>query len=243
MSVIINSIWKISGIGAVKDGCYRILALYHEEDICVIFSISEEVQKLRMPECILISELDNAICNNKCQPATFDIPMYQISGENDLPSIYSIKRDENYSLIKDLVEDPIFLLGLVGSHRSNKVSEHAFAHNTYCNKIYRFLNKFWLYGQNKNALLPAWKNSGGKGRTRIAGNVKRGAPERKSPYMETSSIYRNVFEDDKTIFLKSMREFTSKGKKKSLSSIYREMIKTYYANEVSDAQAEGFERH
>lgn len=242
MSVIINSIWKISGIGVVKDGCYRILELYHDADICVIFSISEEARKLRMPECILISDLNNAIYSNECQPARFDIPSYQISSENELPSIYSKKRDENYSLIKDLVEDPMFLLDLVGNHRSNKVSEHALSHNTYCNKIYRSLNKFWLYGQSKNALFPAWKNSGGKGRDRIAGKVKRGSPEKKSPYMDTTSIYRNVFEGDKRVFLKSMAEFTSKGKKKPLSSIYHEMIKTYYANEINDAQIEGFEQ-
>lgn len=242
MSLIINSIWKISGIGTVKDGCYRILALYHEVDICVIFPISEEVSKLRMPECILISDLNNSILRNKCQSATFDIPAYQISGEGDLPSIYYNKRDENYSLIKGLVEDSMFLLDLVVSHRSNKVSEHALVHKTYSNKIYRLLNRYWLYGQSKNALLPAWRNSGGNGLTRIAGNIKRGSPVRKSPFIDNTSVYRNVLEGDKSIFLKSMKEFSPEGKKKSLSSIYDKMIKTYYANEISEAQVEGFEQ-
>ncbi|EAM2896171.1 transposase [Salmonella enterica] len=242
MSVIINSIWEISGVGTVKDGCYRVLALYHEVDICVIFPISEEVLKLKMPECILISDLNNAICSNECQPVKLNIPAYQMSYESDLPSKHSNKRDEDYSLIKSLVEDPMFLLDLVCCHRSNIVSEHAMAHNTYCNKIYRFLNKYWRYGQCKNALLPAWGNSGGKGLERIAGNVKRGSPVRKSPYMDTTSVYRNVLERDKNIFLKSMKEFSPEGKKKSLSSIYDEMIKTYYASEVSDAQVEGFEQ-
>jgi len=242
MSLIINSIWKISGIGTVKDGCYRILALYHDVDICVIFPISEEVSRLRMPECILISDLNNSILSNKCESATFDIPTYQISGESGLPSIYYNKRDQNYSLIEGLVEDSMFLLDLVVSHRSNKVSEHALVHKTYSNKIYRLLNRYWLYGQSKNALLPAWRNSGGKGLDRIAGNIKRGSPVRKSPFLDNTSVYRNVLERDKSIFLKSLKEFSPEGKKKSLSSIYDEMIKTYYANEISQAQAEGFEQ-
>lgn len=242
MSVAINSVWRISGIESVKDGCYRVLELYHEVNICVIFSISESIQKLRMPECLFISDLNTSIFRNESEPSTFDIPMYQISDESKLPFTYRQKRDEYYLLIKDLIDDPFFLLEIVDVQRSNKLSEYAESHNTYCNKIYRLLNKYWLYGQSKNALLPAWRNSGGKGLVRISGNVKRGSPGRKSPYIDTKPIYRNVLEEDKKIFLLSMREFSKKGKKKALSYIYNEMIKTYYRQEVNEAEVAGHEQ-
>lgn len=238
MGMTINSIWRISGIEGVEDGCYRVLALYHEVNICVIFPTSESILKLRMPEYVLISDLSNSICRNECEPATFDIPTYQMNDENKLANKYRNKRDEYYLLIKNLIEDPLFLLDLVGNPRSNKLSNHAALHNTYYNKIFRLLNKYWLYGQSKNSLLPAWKNSGRKGLGRIGGYVKRGSPGRKSPYIDTTSVYSNVLEEDKVIFLKSMRKFSKKGKKKSLSYIYNEMLITYYYNEINEAEVE-----
>lgn len=238
MNLEINSIWDITGIDGVKDSRCRILALYYEVNICVIYEITEDIQKIRMPKSIFISDFHESILAHKSKLSNFDIPAGLTSHESKIPLKHRIKRDNNFLLIQGLIEEPLFLLELISNQRSGILTEHAKLRNTYSNKIYRFLNKYWMYGQIKNALLPAWYNSGGKGVNRIAGDVKRGSPGKISPFMDAKSVYRNVSEEDKKIFIKSIREFSTKGKKKSLHSIYDDMSKHYYRNEIYQAEKE-----
>ncbi|MBF4307873.1 transposase, partial [Vibrio anguillarum] len=91
------------------------------------------------------------------------------------------------------------------------ISIHAKAHNTYVQNIYRALNLYWKYGQERNALLPSYKNSGGRGKSRVAGVAKRGSPiQLSSPSIEVPEGV-NTTEHDKVLFLKAMKEFGLKG--------------------------------
>ena len=61
--------------------------------------------------------------------------------------------------------------------------------------LYRWLRRYWQFGLCKNALSGRYENCGGAGKTRVAGNKKRGAPRTRS-----SGVGVNVDEQIRSIF-------------------------------------------
>lgn len=84
-----------------------------------------------------------------------------------------IIRDENYELIKPIITEPEFYLPKVRSAYINKI---LLEKKTTKQTLYRLLRRYWQRGQMPNALIPDYKNSGGKGKKRIANEVKLGRP-------------------------------------------------------------------
>ena len=230
----INSVWDIRCVNGIRDGLYRIISFYSELNICVVFYLAQQVRSLNMPVNILISDLEQSIFEGKTKSVSFSIPAFQIMAEEQIPEEIREKRDAHFDLIKPLVDDPIFLLELGGCKRCSRVANYAAAQKTYTTKVYRILNKYWYYGQERNALLPSWANCGGRGKARISGSARRGAPVQHSPFMMMKSFYRNVTEQDKVIFIKGVKKYGKKNEKWSISALYRSIIADFYCNGVGD---------
>ncbi|WP_239005453.1 Mu transposase C-terminal domain-containing protein [Gloeothece citriformis] len=96
--------------------------------------------------------------------------------------------------------------------------------------VYKYLRKFWQRGKVKNALLPDYVNSGGKGKRRKAGSQKRGRPRK---YKHDPEIGEgiNITEQDRQIFRIAINKFYRNQKQNSLMTVYKLMIKNYYAEE------------
>ena len=61
--------------------------------------------------------------------------------------------------------------------RGPLVAQHAQQHGVSHPTVYRYLRRYWQRGQTLQALLPDYRNSGGRGKTRAAtAGVKRGRP-------------------------------------------------------------------
>ncbi len=88
------------------------------------------------------------------------------------------KRDNNYQLIKPLVESLEFYLAKSRSSIINQVIENQ---GSTKQTLYRLARRYWQRGQTKNALLPDYKNSGAKGKKRTATNKKLGRPRTYMP--------------------------------------------------------------
>ncbi|MEH2336419.1 hypothetical protein [Nostoc sp.] len=65
-------------------------------------------------------------------------------------------------------------------------------------RIYYYLRKFWQRGKIKNALLPDYVNSGGRGKPKALGDKKRGRP-RKYAHDQEIGTGVNVTEEDTLI--------------------------------------------
>jgi len=83
------------------------------------------------------------------------------------------KRDNNYQLIKPLLESSEFYLAKSRSAIINQIIEKQ---GSTKQTLYRLARRYWQRGQTANALLPDYRNSGAKGKKRIAKDKKLGRP-------------------------------------------------------------------
>lgn len=99
--------------------------------------------------------------------------------------------------------------------------------------VYKYLRRFWQRGKNKNALLPDYANSGGRGKPKASGEKKRGRPRKYAQFQEIG-IGRNVTEEDKRIFRFAIAKFYNNSKKIFLTTAHDLIIKEYYSEDFYD---------
>lgn len=237
MQVEKNSVWQILHIDGVEDGTYRVLGHYIDDSLLILFRL-QDTQGLQRPIAITLNQFTDGMKGGQIKSTNFPTPFYHLVAEEEISDAHRKKRDDRFSQIQGLVTSSRFLLELALKPRCTLVAEHAKQQGTYVQGIYRSLNLYWKYGQERNALLPAYKNSGGAGKQRIAGEVKRGSPIKVStPSMEVP-VGVNTSEEDKAKFLKAMKRYSLKGKKATFSRVYEQMLKEFYAEELILAEEE-----
>ncbi|MCY7296242.1 transposase [Alteromonas sp. a30] len=237
MQVEVNSVWNVGSLDGCVDGLYRVLAVYSEIDRIILFIIRDE-KKLERPFSASLSSFLELVKQESITVSKYELPAYLSYKDEDIPKVQLLKRDNNYRLIADLVSQPDFLLDITTNTRSKLVVAQAKKQNTYVQKIYRALNLYWKYGQESNALLPAYKLSGGAGKARPAGNVKRGRPVQLSTPSLFVSQGVNTGEQDKINIQKAMQKFGLKGKKVTFSTVYEQMLKEFYSAELLLSETE-----
>lgn len=237
MQVEINSVWDVKNVDGLDNGLYRLLASYKGNDLLVLFDLSGKLN-LQKPIAASLEEFLNGIEREDIKPSFFSIPFYQLSSEDDIPSEYIKRRDEQFELIKGLVSEPDFLFEIVLNQRCKIIPMHASNKGTYVQKLYRILNQYWRYGQDTNGLLPAYKNSGGPGEPRLAGMKKRGAPVQLSTPGMAAASGKNATEEDKTKFIKAVKKYYLKGRPTAMSRVYNKMLNEFYAEEILQAEKE-----
>lgn len=237
MQVEVNSVWQVSSLDGNDDGLYRLLAIYSEIDLLILFRLTED-RKLERPSSVPLSTFIDLVKKKSIAVSMYELPAYLNCNEEDIPKTQLLKRDNSYQLIFDLVSLPDFLLDIATHNRSRLVITQAKKQKTYVQKIYRALNQYWKYGQERNALLPAYKLSGGSGKERPAGKVKRGRPIQIATPTLAVSEGVNTEEYDKARIQKAMKKFGLKGKKVPFSKIYEQMLKEFYPDELLLAESE-----
>lgn len=239
MRVELNSVWRIKNIDGIVDGKYRVLG--HDADRYHIIFKLQEGAALQKPIPISWIQFERGIKEGGISPSKFITPFYQVIAEEDISAAHRQKRDTRFGQIESLVNSPSFLLDITQNPRSKLIAAHARLQGIYVQALYRSLNLYWRYGQDRNALLPAYKYSGGLGKTRIASDVKRGSPiQIFTPTMEVP-VGVNTGENDKVIFLKAMKRYGMRGKTATFSRVYDRMLKEFYADELIAAENEGRE--
>tara|TARA_R110002050_G_scaffold151812_3_gene279020 strand:- start:8335 stop:10479 length:2145 start_codon:yes stop_codon:yes gene_type:complete len=237
MQVELNSVWVFEDVGEIQDGTYRVLSHYPDDSIIVIFRLTDD-SNLQRPIAVSVAIFIEAIENGQVSPFDYLAPFYQLVAEETISEAHKNKRNFRFHQIKDLIRDPNFLVEVSLNPRCKIVARHAKKQNTYVQGLYRSLNLFWKYGQELNALLPAYKNSGGAGQPRIAGDVKRGSPIQVSTPGLIVPKGVNTSEEDKVKFLKAMKCYGLRGKAATHSRVYDQMLKEFYADELISADIE-----
>ncbi|HEH9395018.1 TPA: DDE-type integrase/transposase/recombinase [Aeromonas salmonicida] len=237
MQIERNSVWLVTGIDGIKDDTYRVLEYYASNDLLILFRLHDG-NGLEKPIPVEFSIFLESAKYGKSKTSSYLMPFYQVISEEEIPPAHRDKRNKRFELIYDLISNPNFLLDVVLSQRSKIVSSHAKERGVYVQKIYRSLNQYWRYGQEINALLPAYKYCGGSGEPRLCGKAKRGAPIKLSTPSMLVPLGMNTTEEDKVKFLLGMKKYGLKGKKISLSRVYEQMLKEFYPDELQAAEKE-----
>lgn len=159
--------FQINEVLRYRDELYRILAFANDH----IVWISLDDDKA-FPELInfdeLKSEIDN--CNIEYADDPYNDLKYMVTEDG---SSATQKRDENYQKLQPLIKDPYFF---VPSVRGAIVDKLVAEVKTTKQTVYRLARQYWQLGQTPNALLPKYRNSGGKGKRRTVKNKKLGRP-------------------------------------------------------------------
>lgn len=240
MQVEKNSVWEVLLLGGVEDGNYRVLGHYADVNLLVLFRL-QDTSGLQRPIVVLQSQFMDKIKSGQIKQIEFQTPFYQVVAEEQVSEAHRKKRDERYNQIQQLVDSYAFLLEFALNPRSSLVAEHAKQKGTYVQSLYRSLNLYWKYGQERNALLPAYKYSGGAGKPRIAGERKRGSPVQVSTPGMDVPLGVNTSEGDKAKFLKAMKRYGLKGKEVTFRRVYDQMLKEFYGDELIASENEARE--
>lgn len=202
-----------------QEKTYRILWI---DSGNVIMYILELDNIKAFPEKRLISEIKESIVNGdwrKIVDTSYDVVV-----SNEYEKKHYEARDVAWTIIESIVnEEPAIY---EKSFRTKLVKEAQEKHQVTYPTVRKYLYKYWSRGKTIDALLPDYKNSGGKGKDRKGGKSKRGRP----PVYGVKGI--NVNEDTKRIFRLAIEKYYLTSKQNSLTAAYKFMLKEFYVENI-----------
>ncbi|TMU83782.1 DDE-type integrase/transposase/recombinase [Bacillus sp. BHET2] len=151
---------------------------------------------------------------------------YLINSGN-LSSVERENKERAWEVIKDIArnEPDIFVREKRGKLIEEVMTEHGITKMT----VYKYLRRYWQRGKNPNALIPDYKNSGGRGKEKTAKNGRIG---RKPKFKEGASLI-NIDEATKKILRVSfVKHYLKNAKKTTLQDAYNFMIRDFFAEDI-----------
>ena len=195
---------------------YRILWISSDRNSLFLFNLDANT----MPSLATCEELSNQINDGTIDVLDSD-PFAAALSEADIDAKDRAFRDSIWRLISGIVqEEP-------GIYERNVRGKIVAAAMNQTGKpmasLHRYLKLYWRHGKTKNAFLPNYKNSGGRGQERAAGETKRGRPRK---YGESDG--KNVDEATKQIFEQAIKKYYLNREEHTLTDTYNLMIKEHY---------------
>lgn len=164
--------FKINEVLNFEGQLYRVLSILGDK----LVWINIEAPK-PYPTLVLINDLSKSIEDEYLFRA--DDPHAELAMERPLRGgISQIKRDANFELVRETLEGVDYAKRKTLTARINSVVSSGKVSKPH---LYKLLRRFWQRGQTPNALLPDYKNSGGKGKKRGANRKKLGRPREFMP--------------------------------------------------------------
>ena len=203
---------RINDVYQYQDLAIRILKILSEH---IVWIDINDVKAL--PEIISKTELFHAI--ESFEVFRIEDPFQDIAFiQPEKDSTSQRKRDENYNLIKDIVDNEQFY---IPSARSSLINEIINSKKSTKQTIYRLLRQYWQRGQTPNALIPNYQNSGAKGSKKVA-SQKLG---RKRLYKEGTGAI--ITQEIERLFHLTISKYLLSNKKHTLKYANREFQKIY----------------
>ncbi len=203
---------RINDVYQYQDLSIRILKILSEH---IVWIDINDVKAL--PEIISKTELFHAI--ESFEVFRIEDPFQEIALiQPEKDSISQLKRDENYNLIKAIVDNEQFY---IPSIRSSLINEIINNKKSTKQTIYRLLRQYWQRGQTPNALIPNYQNSGAKGSKKVA-RQKLG---RKRTHKEGTGAI--ITQEIERLFHLTISKYLLSNKKHSLKYANREFQKLY----------------
>lgn len=203
---------RINDVYQYQDLAIRILKILSEH---IVWIDINDVKAL--PEIISKTELFHAI--ESFEVFRIEDPFQEIALiQPEKHSTSQRKRDENYNLIKAIVDHEQFY---IPSIRSSLINEIINNKKSTKQTIYRLLRQYWQRGQTPNALIPNYQNSGAKGSKKVA-RQKLG---RKRTHKEGTGAI--ITQEIERLFHLTISKYLLSNKKHSLKYANREFQKLY----------------
>lgn len=143
--------------------------------------------------------------------------------EEEIPTLYKEYRDRTWEIISFLVRQEPYIYEAI--NRRKLILKVCETKNISESTVKRLLKRYLVRGKNKNALIPDYVNSGGRGKEKGVGDIKRGRP-RKNKELLGEGL--NINEDIKKIFRISINKYYNTSTKNPLTTAYELMIKKFF---------------
>jgi len=203
---------RINDVYQYQDFSIRILKILSEQ---IVWIDINDVKAL--PEILNKTELFHAI--ESFDAFRIEDPFQNIAlKQPEKDSNSQLKRDENYNLIKPIIDHEQFY---IPSIRSSLINEIINSKKSTKQTIYRLLRQYWQRGQIPNALIPNYQNSGAKGSKKVA-SQKLG---RKRTYKEGTGAI--ITQEIERLFHLTISKYLLSNKKHTLKYANREFQKLY----------------
>jgi hypothetical protein len=197
----------------------RILHGDYPEDLCIYIFLDKNIS---VPVVTTLSHLEKEYDSSHLVEI-FD-PYLSVKNDEDLSEKEITKRDEAWQIIEkywNIRKMEIF----TKSTRMIVFQEIADIENIPLMTIRRIFSRFWQRGMNRNALLPDYAKSGGKGKEK---NIKE-KNGRRRVYSDSDNEGIIISEAIKKQFEAATRKYWRTGQKKSLRQVYRLMLADFYS--------------
>lgn len=156
-------------------------------------------------------------------------PYTKSYSDNDLTDNQRLKRDEDWQVVSEAWDSYKERL-LEKKTREGTFAEVALKSGMSKLKIKRAFTRFWQRGLNKNALLPDYMYSGGKGKERNLSESKVGRP-RKYSLSDDSQQGINITEEVKKQFTFVIKKYYRKKERISLAETYDYLLREFYSDQ------------
>jgi hypothetical protein len=212
MNLAVNELFKDEQTGQL----YRVLWIDSEQTVCYLIDVKDEKA---FPVVRKVREVIQEIIQDELTKVLID-PYLPIVSQEVIEK-HKQKRDQAWKAIHDMVmcEPDIYRSEKRGILVQRVIEKTGITKPT----LYKYLRRFWQRGKTPNALLPDYDKSGGKGKEKSTSEKKRGRPSTRG----VEGI--NVDEETKRIFRIAIEKYYLNPKKNSLASVYRMMIREFYA--------------
>ncbi|QMW14129.1 DDE-type integrase/transposase/recombinase [Pseudoalteromonas sp. MT33b] len=237
MAILHKSVWEIDSEKHNLLGTYRVLDVIEASNALILVEIPTGSSVTRpflfeMDEFERLLKTDRVRKQGELQP---------LLSEDEIPTKWKVKRDENYNLIAPLVHSPTFLYELASQNRvktiANYIRSLADPKST-ASSIYRLLSKYYSYGSSKNALLPKYWNVGNKGKEKVYLDKLGGRNPSIKVYGQTPQK-QALSNQDKDYIKASLNKLKrQRHQKVKFTSLYEDFCIARYFDEIEQASEE-----
>lgn len=198
----------------------RIIHVDYDNNLCAYVYIEKT---LSMPTIEMVSVIEKEYDNNNIVEVID--PYFKIASDDNLSEVEIRKREESWQIIEKYWE----------SHKNDILSkktrmaifqEIAEFERIPLISVRRLFSRFWQRGMSRNALLPDYSKSGGKGKEK---NVKDKKMGRRRVYSEDESEGIVITDTIKKQFEAVTNKYWRTSQKKSLRQVYRLMLADFYS--------------
>src|SRR5699024_5598709 len=159
-------------------------------------------------------------------------PFSRVVIDSDLTVTQIQKRENDWNAIQTYCLGQMDAL-LQKKGREKKVEEIAERLNVTPTKVKKLLSRYWQRGMTKNAMLPDYSNSGGKGKTKTLTKAKVGRPRKVNINNEYQTGI-NITDEVKVQIEHVINKYYRKKNNYSLKDVYHFMLRDFYSDRYKE---------
>lgn len=217
--ISINSVLKYVDI----DSGERIRVIEMDEDYLYVVNIDAVTS---MPRKESLNKIKEELEVNKL--ILMKDPFIRIIDDKELSPVQLERREEDWAFIEKYWEK--YKDDILNKSKRAKVFKFICDESNYgLSKVKRLFSRFWQRGMNKNALIPDYDKSGGKGKDKKLTTTKTGKPRKVNYYGQIVEGI-NITDDVKKQFHFAINKYYRTNKKISLKETYTLILKDFYSD-------------